>query len=171
MHGMRSVSPTLVLLTALAACTSTAPPSQHQGAPLPPIADQRAAVPAHMTAERQWLSSWFKGTPVRIRQIDDVAITIDVPREFCFEPGRTTVKPALGAVLDKTTQSLGRIPLANVTLIAAPGDAPGTNALALQRAMQVQAHLRKAGVAAERLGKPTVASSAAVQLRIEASPL
>jgi outer membrane protein OmpA-like peptidoglycan-associated protein len=174
---MRSAT-SFVLLAALAACTSTPPSSTTQpsvsapaAAPPAPTPDQRAAAPAHLSAERQWLSSWFKGTPVRIRQADDNAIVIDVPREFCFEQGRTAVKPALGAVLDKMTQSLQRVPYANVTLIAAPGDGQGSNELALKRAAQVQQHLRAAGVRADRLGKPSVAAAPAVQLRMEASSL
>ena len=170
---MRSSLAILVLLSSiLVACTSTAPSAPEQAAPLPaPTPDQRAAVPANLAAERQWLSAWFKGTPVRIRQIDDSAITIDVPREFCFEPGKSSIKPALGAVLDKTTQSLQRLPLAQVALIAAPGDAQGSSGLALQRAARIHERLRSAGVHAERLGKPSVASAPAVQLRLEASPL
>jgi outer membrane protein OmpA-like peptidoglycan-associated protein len=160
------------LLVALGACTSTEPPSSQQPGPAPtPTPDQRAAVPAQMSVERQWLSTWFKGTPVRIRQVDDSVIAIEVPREFCFDPGKTAVKPALGAVLDKMTQSLHRLALANVTLIAAPADAQGGQDLALKRAAQVHEHLRAAGVRAERLGKPSIASAAAVQLRMEASPL
>jgi hypothetical protein len=168
---MRSSVATLaLLLSTLAACTSTAPPEQ--SGPLPaPTPDQRAAVPANLAAERQWLSAWFKGTPVRIRQIDDSAITIDVPREFCFEPGKSAIKPALGAVLEKTTQGLQRLQLASVALIAAPADAQGSSALALQRAAQIHERLRSGGVRAERLGKPSVASAPAVQLRLEASPL
>ena len=168
---MQSRLATLLVLAALGACSSTPPPARPQAPAPAPTPDQRAAVPAHLAVERQWLSSWFKGTPVRIRQVDDGAIAIDVPREFCFEPGKTAVKPALGAVLDKMTQSLNRVPLASVTLIAAPADASAAPALALQRAAQVQQHLRTAGVRAERLGKPSVASAPAVQLRIDASPL
>jgi len=171
---MRFPKPVL-LLAVLAGCTSTPPsptaPSATTPVPAPPTPDQRAAAPAHLTAERQWLSSWFKGTPVKIRQVDDNAIAIDVPREFCFDQGASKVKPALGAVLDKMTQSLKRVPIAQVTLIAAPGDGQGASELALKRAAQVQQHLRAAGVGADRLGKPSVASAPAVQLRMEASSL
>ena len=167
----------LVVLLVVAGCTST-PPSSTTSAPAPastpapaPTPDQRAAAPAKLAAERQWLSSWFKGTPVKIRQVDENAIAIDVPREFCFDQGGSKVKPALGAVLDKMTQSLQRVPIAQVTLIAAPGDAKGSDELALKRAAQVQQHLRNAGVRADRLGKPSVASAPAVQLRMEASSL
>jgi hypothetical protein len=69
------------------------------------------------------------------------------------------------------TQSLQRVPIAQVTLIAAPADAQANNDLALKRAAQVQQHLRNAGVRADRLGKPSVASAPAVQLRMEASSL
>lgn len=182
---MRSGLAALFLGVALCACTSTAPPTQPsasspptsaaqpapQAQPPAPTPDQRAAVPANIAVERQWLTSWFKGTPVRIRQVDDSAIAIDVPREFCFEPGKSNVKPALGAVLDKMAQSLQRVPAANVVLIAAPADAKGSSTLALQRATRVHERLRAAGVRTERLGAPSVASAPAVQLRMEASPL
>ena len=166
----------IVFLAVLAGCASAPTPAPTSSASTPapapaPTPDQRAAAPAHLTAERQWLSSWFKGTPVKIRQVDDNAIAIDVPREFCFDQGASKVKPALGAVLDKMTQSLQRVPIAQVTLIAAPTDAKGTDELALKRAAQVQQHLRAAGVRADRLGKPSVATAPAVQLRLEASSL
>ncbi|HEX4234769.1 MAG TPA: hypothetical protein VH041_10710 [Caldimonas sp.] len=169
---MRTRLATLLLLALLAACTSTQPASeQPSGAAPTPTPDQRAAAPAQLSVERQWLSAWFKGTPVRIRQVDDGAIAIEVPREFCFDPGKSAVKPALGAVLDKMTQSLHRLALANVTVIAAPADAQGGQDLALKRAASIHEHLRAAGVRAERLGKPSVASVPAVQLRVEASSL
>ncbi len=177
----------IALVAAVAGCSSTPPapssstpgpapastpgPAQAPAPAPPPTPDQRAAAPAHLAAEQKWLNSWFKGTPVKIRQLDDNAIAIDVPREFCFDQGASKVKPALGAVLDKMTQSLQRVPIAQVTLIAAPADAKGSDELALKRAAQVQLHLRNAGVRADRLGKPSVASGAAVQLRMEASSL
>ncbi|MBV9890057.1 MAG: hypothetical protein JO090_04125 [Rhizobacter sp.] len=180
---MRSSTLLIALVAALAGCTST-PPAPSTPAPMPtpatapaqaappaPTPDQRAAAPAHLAAEQKWLTSWFKGTPVKIRQVDDNAIAIDVPREFCFDQGASKVKPALGAVLDKMTQSLQRVPIAQVTLIAAPADAKGTDELALKRAAQVQQHLRNAGVRADRLGRPSVASGPTVQLRMEASSL
>jgi outer membrane protein OmpA-like peptidoglycan-associated protein len=141
-------------------------------APAPPVAPsspatQRAAVPAAMANERKWLQSWFESTPVLIAQRSDGAITLDVPREFCFEPGRSSVKPALAAVLNKVAESLQRVPLARLPLLAAPDDATGTATLAMDRAVQVHKHLLSRGVPAARLGKPTATTAAAVQLRIE----
>lgn len=141
-------------------------------APAPSAANQRAAAPAALAAERKWLQSLFAGTPVRIVQRRDGPVAVDVPREFCFEPGQSAIKPPLAAVLDKVAQSMRRLPLARVTLLAAPDDGVGASvALARQRAAQLQKHLQSRGVAAARIGEPTATAVAAVQLRLEAAGL
>jgi len=133
----------------------------------PPTPAQRTGVAEALAVERQWLDAWFKGTPVRIGQRPDGAIDIEVPREFCFDPGRSVVKPALAAVLDKLAESLRRVPLAHVPLIVAPGDsATAPPSLAQQRAQQVRDQLRSRGVAAERLGSPAETTAAVVHLRM-----
>jgi len=164
---MQSLVLLLVAVLALGGCASVAPPAP--SAP-PAPADQRAAVPAALTIERRWLQSWFEATPVLIAQRNDGAVTVEVPREFCFEPGRSAVKPALAVVLDKLAESLRRVPLARLPLLAAPGDATGISPLALQRAIQGQKHLLSRGVPAAHLGPPTATAAAAVQLRMEATP-
>ena len=142
--------------------------AQGPAASAPPTpAQQRTAAASTLAVERQWLASWFKGTPVVVAQRPDGAVVVDVPREFCFDPGRDTVKPALAAVLDKVTQSLRRTPTAELHLIAAPNDASGSATLGVQRATRVYDYLRAHGVSAGRLAKPTAASGAAVQLRME----
>lgn len=165
--------PSLWLLTlAVSACTSVKPPGPAApgAAPAPPTtADQRAAAPAALGVERQWLQSWFKDTPVRIAQRSDGAVTVDVPAAFCFDVGRSTVKPALAAVLDKVAESMRRVPTMRLPLLAAPEGAPGSAPLAAQRALQMQKHLLNRGVAAARLGPPTASTEAAVQLRLEAA--
>jgi outer membrane protein OmpA-like peptidoglycan-associated protein len=170
--GCASVSPPATTAAPAAAASSAPAAPVAPAAPAAPSspAAQRAAVPAAMAAERKWLQSWFEGTPVLIAQRSDGAITIDVPREFCFEPGRSTVKPALAAVLNKVAESLLRVPLARLPLLAAPDDATGTASLAAERAVQVQKHLLSRGVPAARLGKPTPSVAAAVQLRMESPP-
>lgn len=105
-----------------------------------------------------------------IEQRTDGAVTVDVPREFSFDPGGSSVKPALAAVLNKVAESLLRMPMVRLQLLAAPEDAPGTESLALLRATQVQKHLLGRGVPAARLGKPTATTVAAVQLRLQAAP-
>ncbi|HYN60185.1 MAG TPA: hypothetical protein VET87_11610 [Rubrivivax sp.] len=163
------VLPMFVVL-AIGGCASVTPPtppSPPKPAASAPSPDQRAAVPAALAVERQWLQSWFQGTPVLIAQRSDGALTIEVPREFCFDPGRSEVKPALAAVLNKVAESMRRVPLARLPWVAAPDDANGSASLALQRATQVHKHLRSQGVPAARMGKPTGTAAAAVQLRME----
>jgi len=155
------------------AAPSQAPPGQ---AAAPPAAaassvpERRTAAASSLAVERQWLASWFKGTPVVVAQHSDGAVTVDVPREFCFDPGRDAVKPALAAVLDKVAESLRRTAIAEVRFIAAPGDPGSPPALALQRAARVHDYLRGRGVAAARLAKPSPAPAATVHLRLDAPP-
>ncbi len=137
-----------------------------------PAAPSAAAAPrvASLTAERQWLQSWFSGTPVLIVQRNDGPVSVDVPREFCFDTGRSSVKPPLAVVLDKVAESLRRTPSARLQLVAAPGDTAATSPLSLQRANQVRTHLLSRGVPAAQLGSPTATTAAAVQLRMDLAP-
>ncbi len=175
----------------LSACTSVAPPG---GTGPAPTAGQRAAAPAALDVERQWLQSWFKDTPVRIAQRSDGAVTVEVPLEFCFDAGRSRIKPALAAVLDKVAESMRRVPALRLPLLAVPdgasgqasgnvaanstGNATGTATgtatsgaqLIAQRGQQLHRHLVNRGVAAARLGTPGSSSTAAVQLRLEGTP-
>ena len=173
MPTFRTYASLCLTALAVAACTSVKPPGPTgPSAPAAPPApaEQRAAASAALGAERQWLQSWFKDTPVRISQRDDGAITVDVPLEFSFDNGRSTVKPALAAVLDKVAESMRRVPAMRLPMLAAPEGAKGGAPLATQRALQVQKHLLNRGVAAARLGPPTSTTAAAVQLRLEAEP-
>lgn len=154
-----------VLALALQGCAGVAtrpatPADAGATKPAPP------ARPAALAVERQWLQAWFEGTPVRIEQRSTRAFSVEVPREFSFDGGRSDIKPPLAAVLDKLAQSLQRKAELRVELIAAPGDGPGSAALAQRRAGSVRQHLMSRGVAASRLAPPDVASAAAVQLGI-----
>ena len=143
------------------------------GMATPPAASGDAAVaqpaparPATLAVERQWLQSWFDGTPVRIEQRSTHVFSVEVPREFSFDGGRSDIKPPLAAVLDKIAQSLQRKAELRVALIAAPGDGPGSAALAQRRAGSVRQHLMARGVSGSRLAQPEVANASAVQLHI-----
>jgi outer membrane protein OmpA-like peptidoglycan-associated protein len=108
---------------------------------------------------------------VLITEMSDGAVSIEVPREFCFDAGDSKVKPALAAVLDKVAQSLRRTPSARLYHVAGPGDTAGADntaaALALQRATKVRGHLLAKGAPAARLGNPSATQVAAVQLRMD----
>lgn len=155
----------LLALLVLHGCASVTPSE-----PAPPAAAKPSAPPpprpAALAVERQWLQSWFKGTPVRIEQRSESAFSVEVPREYCFDAGRSAVKPPLAAVLDKVAQSLQRKPEARIELLAAPGDAAGSSALAEQRGDSVRKHLLARGVASQQLAAPSATDVAALQLRI-----
>ena len=159
----------LVLAALLAGCAGVAPPAPSPPPPTTPA--QRTAAAEALAVERQWLGSWFRDTPVKISQRGDGAVSVEVPREFSFDAGKASVKPALAAVLDKVAESLRRAPQAQVALLAAPDDGAVTTPLALQRAERVRAHLRSKGVADARLGKPAPAAAGTVHLRLVAAPL
>jgi outer membrane protein OmpA-like peptidoglycan-associated protein len=152
-----------VIAAALAGCGSSPRTSRPPPASAPPDGE-----PPPLVVERRWLQSWFADTPVRITQRGDGPLSIEVPLEFCFERGRSGIRPALAAVLDKVAESLRRVPQARLERVAAPADdkTAGT-ALALQRAARVRDRLRARGVVASRIATPSVASSASVQLRID----
>jgi outer membrane protein OmpA-like peptidoglycan-associated protein len=152
------------VVLALLGC-ATAPTT---GPAASPTAAARAASP--LDTERKWLQSWFEGTPVLIAQHDDGLLSVDVPIDFCFETGRSGVKPPLGVVLDKVAESLRRNPLARLQLLAAPGDTARISPLAHKRAAQVRRHLLAHGVPAAQLGTPTATVAAAVQLRMDFAP-
>jgi outer membrane protein OmpA-like peptidoglycan-associated protein len=155
----------LLALLLLHGCASVAP-SAPEPVPTAKPSVRAAPRPAALAVERQWLQSWFKDTPVRIEQRSEAAFTIDVPREYCFDAGLSTVKPALAAVLDKLAQSLQRKPEARVERLAAPGDAAASPALAEQRGVSVRKHLMARGVSSQQLAAPSATDVAAVQLRI-----
>lgn len=156
----------LALPLLLAACASTPPPAQAPAKPEAP-----AARSAPLEVERQWLQSWFEGTPVLIATAADASLAVTVPREFCFERGQHVVKPALAAVLDKVAESLRRQRQVQLALVAAPADGAGAAAaadaaLAQRRAVAVRHHLRGRGVPDARMAAATASTAPAVQLRL-----
>ena len=161
----------MLSLVALVGCAATPPGKPPVAGPpqavaASPVAPAEAAARAgRLDVERDWLRTWFEGTPVHIAR-QGPALRVDVPLVHSFAPGQPQVKPALGAVLDKVAESLRRNPQARLRLVAAPGDV----ALATKRAAQVRAYLRQRGVAEARLASPSRTTLSAVQLRLEEDP-
>jgi len=155
---------------ALHGCASGPPPAAEGSASGRDVPRAAARGQNPLGVERDWLRSWFEGTPVNIAQRDEGPLSVEVPLAFSFEPRRSAVKPALAAVLDKLAQSLRRTG-ALLPGLAAPADAGGPPALALQRAGALRAHLLSRGVSVAQLGAPAATQAAAVQLRAELPPL
>ena len=156
-----------VAVFGLHGCGTATRTAEPPGATTP--AQPAASRASSLGVERQWLQSWFEGTPVRIVQQSDGAVSVEVPREFCFSGGQSKVKPPLAVVLDKVGQSLLRTPNARLELLAAPGDDSEPSPLAQQRSKQLRRYLLARGVPAAQLGTPSVTTAAAVQLRMEFS--
>ncbi|KPF61562.1 hypothetical protein D621_00430 [beta proteobacterium AAP51] len=159
----------------LQACASGPPQAPARpaapGGPAAPPPDAAATARSHrvMSTERDWLRSWFEGTPVAIQQQPEGALSVEVPLAYSFDARRSTVKPALAAVLDKLAESLRRTG-ARLPVLAAPADPASPPQLALQRATAVRAHLLSRGVHVSQLGTPAATQAAAVQLRAELPP-
>jgi outer membrane protein OmpA-like peptidoglycan-associated protein len=134
-------------------------------------APQRSApAVSPLASEQRWLDEWFRGTPVVIALADANTLAVDVPVANSFDAGRSNIKPALAAVLDRVATSLRRQPPMRVS-IAAPSDAGGAAALASARAQQVRDHLVSRGVASTRItGVGTARAGAPVQLRLLIAP-
>jgi outer membrane protein OmpA-like peptidoglycan-associated protein len=150
----------------LVAC-GTAPPPR---AARPEVAPPRPPTEPPLVVERRWLQQWFEGTPVAITLQRDEALSVSVPREFCFDNGRHAVKPALAAVLDKVAESLRRQRLARLDQMAVPDDTAANAALLRRRGQAVRQHLLGRGVPEARLALPAAAASPALQLRIVLLP-
>lgn len=165
----------LAWVQALSGC-ATAPPRPEVPVPTPAAVPRPAVAATSRTAqsevlavERQWLASWFEGTPVVVNQAADGSVTVLVPRVHCFDVGQVRIKPALQMVLDKVAESLRRRPGHRLLVLAAPDDHAPTRSLALQRATQLRRHLQDRGVPIQRLAEPSSRVGDAVLLHMAAA--
>ncbi len=79
-----------------------------------------------------------------------VTLQLDVPLVHAFDPGKSEIKPALNAVLERVAESLLRQSAARV-FVDAPADAGGGDALADARAKRVRSALGSKGIASTRV--------------------
>jgi outer membrane protein OmpA-like peptidoglycan-associated protein len=188
MYRVASLAVVATLCGVLAACaTDTAPPAvpgvttpstastAPAGSTAPdgrPAGRPGVAPPASpLATEQRFLEDWFRGTPVVISAQVPAALQVDVPLANSFDAGKSDIKPALNAVLERVAESLRRQSGARIT-VTAPADANGVSAtLSAQRTVR----LREALVT-KRVALPRVALGDAprpggpVQLRIFMPP-
>jgi outer membrane protein OmpA-like peptidoglycan-associated protein len=173
----------VVLLTSACASKSSSPSSGSSGvfsAPAPnagagagdPNAAPRAPMPSTPSAtplatEQRFLEDWFRNTPVVIAAQPPVTLQLDVPLANSFDTGKSDIKPALNAVLDRVAQSLLRQNAARIH-VNAPADASANAALAISRAQRVREALGAKGIAATRVAVTEAAPriGGPVQLRL-----
>src|SRR4051812_4530449 len=105
----------LVLALAIVSGCGTRGPGASSPAPGAPSGGPQTGAPAHpsapaptLAAEQQRLSALFEGTPVVFAMQHDGSLRVEVPLRFSFDPGSSTVKPPLAAVLDRIATSQRR---------------------------------------------------------------
>ncbi len=134
----------------------------------PPSAGARpGAAVVSLDAEQRWLTEWFKGTPVVVVGDDDGRVLVEVPQPHCFEPEKSTIKPALAAVLDRVATSMRRETRSRIT-ISVPAD--GNTTLVNSRAAKVRAYLYVRGVVQDRIAPPAAPAGDLVRLRLAVAP-
>lgn len=167
---MRFLIP-LIAAALLAACASS--PSVKPGAPGPGGASTPGAPAPEpprptLAAEQQRLAALFDGTPVVFTMQPDGSLRVEVPLKFSFDPGSSTVKPPLAAVLDRIATSQRRGP--SRLLVVAPGDKRGKSiTLGGDRAGSTRDYLVGHGIAATRFTVAGVAEPELVRLVISES--
>jgi outer membrane protein OmpA-like peptidoglycan-associated protein len=119
------------LVLVLAGCATAPRPAAPPAAPLPAPAPARPTPPAppppavapELVAEQRFLEELFRGTPVTVGAVGpgpNSPLRLEVPLRYSFDEGSATVKPPLGAVLDRVARILERQPRARVQ-VATPG--------------------------------------------------
>ena len=151
------VASLLLLLLWLAGCTSLPGGPASTGGP---------AEPPPTVSDEQWrLRRELAGTPVDVDLDSDGRLLVSVPLRYCFDAGRSAVKPPLAAVLEKLAGGLKR---QNTTLrVRAPGDPRGSRFLATDRAASVRDYLVALGVSAKRFAGVAPAEGDAVEIFVD----
>jgi outer membrane protein OmpA-like peptidoglycan-associated protein len=161
-------------LAVLAACGTQ--PSVKPGPPGPgaPSAPSAPGAPAPepprptLAAEQHRLSALFDGTPVVFTMQSDGSLRVEVPLRFCFDPGSSTVKPPLAAVLDRIASSQRRG--GSRLLVVAPGDKRGKGVtLGVDRAGSARDYLVGRGIAATRFTLSSVVEPDLVRIVVSES--
>ena len=147
------VASLLGVLSVLAGCGSLAPSTP--GAP--------GSTRQVLAAEHERLSELFRGTPVVFSLLADGRLQVEVPLSFCFDRGRSAVKPALGAVLRQLARGQRELPTR--LLVVGPSDAKAKGLrLATERATSMRDYLVGYGVAATRFSVTAMARDQGVRI-------
>jgi outer membrane protein OmpA-like peptidoglycan-associated protein len=115
------------------------------------------------SSEERRLQDALRGTPVVVQTTAEGRLRVEVPGTFCFDAGRSAVKPPLAAVLDRVAPGLrnGAFDIR----VAAPADAKGGGPLLVQdRAASIRDYLVARGVPVARFVALTPAAGDYVEV-------
>lgn len=136
--------------------------------------DSAATVPVEsrsaLAALQARLQKDFAGTPVQVDLLagntgEATVLRVVVPQPHGFEVGRSAVRPALGAVLDRLLPALREHPRWTVGT-AGPVDPKGAAWLGADRGAAVRDYLVARGVAVTRFTPPQRQDASLTELRI-----
>ena len=164
-----------LFLAALAACgTKPTAPSSSPAGPGAPTSPSTPGTPVPepprptLAAEQKRLAALFEGTPVVFAMQQDGSLRVEVPLRFSFDPGSSTVKPPLAAVLDRIATSQRRG--SSRVLVVAPGDKRGKGiTLGNDRAGSTRDYLVGHGIAATRFTLASVVEPDLVRIVVSES--
>ena len=164
-----------LFLAALAACgTKPTAPSSSPAGPGAPTSPSTPGTPVPepprptLAAEQKRLAALFEGTPVVFTMQHDGSLRVEVPLRFSFDPGSSTVKPPLAAVLDRLATSQRRG--SSRVLVVAPGDKRGKGiTLGNDRAGSTRDYLVGHGIAATRFTLASVVEPDLVRIVVSES--
>lgn len=142
----------LCLALALAGCASRpgAPGTPGSGGPSFGGLFGSGLSPA-LEAQRLRLKEALKGTPVVVDSTGDHRLRVEVPTKHAFDPQRTTVKPALAAVLDQFATGFKPHAATTELQIGAPADDKASGRITQDRAASVRDYLVGRGVPISRI--------------------
>jgi outer membrane protein OmpA-like peptidoglycan-associated protein len=157
-------------LALLAGChTVPSAPDADVSTPARPAANaatRAASTRGDLAKEKTRLSELFRGTPVVFALAADGSMRVEVPLSYSFDPGKSTVKPPLAAVLDRIAAGQAN-ELTKIWIVAPLDEAtPKGSALPAQRAASVRAYLIAKGLDGARLMTPTLNVTALVRLLV-----
>lgn len=113
--------------------------------------------PPTLAGEQKRLAALFEGTPVLFALDAEGRLKAELPLRYCFDAGRSEVKPPLAAVLDRLARS--QRAAATRFALSPPFDAGSRDAaLAQARGDSVRRYLVERGIGASRFvaSTPTV---------------
>ena len=176
MPGMTRFSPSstaglLCLALALAGCASRpgAPGTPGSGSPSFGGLFGSGLSPA-LEAQRLRLKDVLKGTPVVVDSTGDHRLRVEVPTKHAFDPQRTTVKPALAAVLDQFATGFKPHAATTELQIGAPADDKASGRIVQERAASVRDYLVGRGVPISRIVSLGRAEDGGLELLVSDRP-
>lgn len=107
-----------------------------------------------MQEQKAAMEQATQGTGIGVTQTADNQLKLDIPSDLSFDSGRSDIKPALHAVLDRFATTLNQNPVTTVRIVGHTdnvGSDAINNPLSVNRAAATRDYLVSRGVAGKRI--------------------